>query len=319
MYPWLMPYWARFQQVFANQRLPHAFLLVGPTGIGKSALATQWASLFLCEQPQQNAPCGHCHACLLAKQQSHPDWHIYGADDAKSIGVDTIRQLSAQLMNSPQLGRGKVAIILQAERMTEAAENALLKTLEEPPGNSLLLLLTDSAMKLLPTIVSRCQVWTLQAEEQQALAWLQQQSPAQTITPALLQMNQGAPLRTLTYLNEGGEQQRQAVISALELYRQQPWTITALTKCWVSAMPTSFEWLSRLLLDALKLQQGVTMQQLQFADHASLLSFLAARPAEILLGSLQQLLLLKQSLQDMPSAVPSILFADWLDQLFTKE
>ncbi|MDD2842593.1 MAG: DNA polymerase III subunit delta' C-terminal domain-containing protein, partial [Tolumonas sp.] len=67
------------------------------------------------------------------------------------------------------------------------------------------------------------------------------------------------------------------------------------------------------------LQQGVTMQQLQFSDHASLLSFLAARPAEILLGSLQQLLLLKQSLQDMPSAVPSILFADWLDQLFTKE
>ena len=319
MYPWLMPYWARFQQVFASQRLPHAFLLVGPTGIGKSALATQWASLFLCEKPQQNTPCGHCHACLLAKQQSHPDWHIYGADDAKSIGVDTIRQLSAQLMNSPQLGRGKVAIILQAERMTEAAENALLKTLEEPPGNSLLLLLTDSAMKLLPTIVSRCQVWTLQAEEQQALAWLQQQAPAQTITPALLQMNQGAPLRTLMYLNDGGEQQRQAVISALELYRQQPWTITALTKCWVSAMPTSFEWLSCLLLDALKLQQGVTMQQLQFADHANLLSFLAARPAEILFGSLQQLLLLKQSLQDMPSAVPSILFADWLDQLFTKE
>lgn len=319
MYPWLVPYWARFQQIFANQRLPHALLLVGPTGIGKSALATQWSSLFLCEQPQQNAPCGHCHACLLAKQQSHPDWHVYGADDAKSIGVDTIRQLSAQLMNSPQLGRGKVAIILQAERMTEAAENALLKTLEEPPGNSLLLLLTDSAMKLLPTIVSRCQVWTLQAEEQQALTWLQQQSPSQTITPALLQMNQGAPLRTLAYLNDGGEQQRQAVVNAMALYRQQPWTITALTKCWVSAMPATFEWLSRLLLDALKLQQGVAMQQLSFADQANLLAFLATRPAEVLLNSSQQLLLLKQSLQDMPSAVPAILFADWLDQLFTKE
>jgi DNA polymerase-3 subunit delta' len=319
MYPWLMPYWLRFQQVFASKRLPHAFLLVGPAGIGKSALAVQWASLFLCEQPQQNTPCGKCHACQLSGKQTHPDWHVYGADDAKSIGVDIIRQLSAQLMNSPQLGRGKVAVILQAERMTEAAENALLKTLEEPPGNSLLILQAESAMKLLPTIVSRCQVWTLQAEEQQALTWLQQQLPGREITPALLRLNQGAPLRTLEYLNEGGEQQRLAVINALDAYRQQPWTISSLTKCWVSAMPVTFEWLSRLLLDALKLQQGVAMQQLPFADHPALLSFLAQRPAERLLESLQQLLLLKQSLLDMPSAVPSILFADWLNQLLTKE
>ena len=319
MYPWLTPYWQRFQQIFAGHRLPHAFLLAGPSGIGKSALATQWASLFLCERPHQHSPCGHCHACRLSRQQAHPDWHVYGDDDTRTIGVDIIRQLSVQLMNSPQLGRGKVAIIRQAERMTEAAANALLKTLEEPPGNSLLILQCDSAMKLLPTIVSRCQVWTLQADEQQALSWLQQQLPGRNISPAMLRLNQGAPLRTLAYLNEGGEQQRQAVVTALDAYRLQPWTINSLTKCWVSAMPVTFEWLSRLLLDALKLQQGVVLQQLHFADHAALLSFLAQRPAECLLDSMQQLLQLKQSLAEMPSAVPSILFADWLNQLLTKE
>ncbi len=319
MYPWLIPYWQRFQLMFAGKRLPHAFLLAGPSGIGKSALAVQWASLFLCEKPQQNSPCGHCHACQLSRQQAHPDWHVYGDDDTRTIGVDTIRQLSAQLMNSPQLGRGKVAVIRQAERMTEAAANALLKTLEEPPGNSLLILQSESAMKLLPTIVSRCQVWTLQADEQQALTWLHEQLPGRNISPAMLRLNQGAPLRTLAYLNEGGEQQRQAVITALDAYRLQPWTIGSLTKCWVSAMPVTFEWLSRLLLDALKLQQGVALQQLPFADHPALLSFLAQRPAECLLDSMQQLLQLKQSLADMPSAVPSILFADWLSQLFTKE
>ncbi|WP_024871070.1 DNA polymerase III subunit delta' [Tolumonas lignilytica] len=319
MYPWLMPYWLRFQQVFANKRLPHAFLLVGPDGIGKSALAMQWASLFLCEHPQDNSPCGQCHACQLSRQQVHPDWHVYGADDAKSISVDTIRQLSAQLMNSAQLGRGKVAVILHAERMTEAAENALLKTLEEPPGNSLLILQSESAMKLLPTIVSRCQVWTVQADEQQALTWLQQQLPGRAFSSAVLHLNQGAPLRTLAYLNEGGEQQRQMVIQALDVYRQQPWTISGLTKCWVAAMPATFEWLSRLLLDALKLQQGVVMQQLASADHPELLSYLAQRSSECLLDSMQQLLQLKQSLAEMPSGVPSILFADWLTQLFSKE
>ena len=125
MYPWLEPYQQRFQKVWASNRIPHAFLLVGPSGMGKAALAAEWASLFLCEQPQQESACGVCHSCQLLRQHSHPDWHLYGADDTKSIGVDTIRQLSAQLVHSPQQGKGKVAVISQAERMTEAAENAL--------------------------------------------------------------------------------------------------------------------------------------------------------------------------------------------------
>ena len=84
-------------------------------------------------------------------------------------------------------------------------------------------------------------------------------------------------------------------------------------------MPVTFEWLSRLLLDALKLQQGVDIQGLPFSDHPALLSFLAQQPAENLLASLQHLLQLKQSLLEMPSAIPSVLFADWLDQLLSKE
>ncbi|TXH63076.1 MAG: DNA polymerase III subunit delta' [Tolumonas sp.] len=319
MYPWLEPYQQRFQKVWASNRIPHAFLLVGPSGMGKAALAAEWASLFLCEQPQQESACGVCHSCQLLRQHSHPDWHLYGADDTKSIGVDTIRQLSAQLVHSPQQGKGKVAVISQAERMTEAAENALLKTLEEPPGNSLLILLAESAMKLLPTITSRCQVWSLHADEDIALRWLNEQQPGKKVTSSILRLNQGAPLRTLAYLNEGGEQTRQTVINALDAYRLQPWTVQSLTKSWVSAMPVTFEWLSRLLLDALKLQQGVDIQGLPFSDHPALLSFLAQQPAEKLLASLQQLLQLKQSLLEMPSAIPSVLFADWLDQLLSKE
>ncbi len=133
-------------------RIPHALLLSGPQGTGKRTLTRYLAQAILCREP--DAPCGSCPACKQFLSGNHPDVHVISTT-ARSIGVDEIRALRDQLSLRPFEGGRHIVIIEQADKMTTAAQNALLKTLEEPSGDAVFLLITDLPGAILQTIASR--------------------------------------------------------------------------------------------------------------------------------------------------------------------
>lgn len=156
--PWLANYWAQGVQALHQNRLPHALLISGSPGLGKQDFAVALAKKILCSAALMEA-CGDCHSCQWFAAQSHPDFSVICPEaEKKQIGVGQIRELTEALTRTGY-GRYQVVIIHPAEAMNRAAANALLKTLEEPNGQVILLLVCDHPASLLPTIRSRCQEW----------------------------------------------------------------------------------------------------------------------------------------------------------------
>lgn len=152
---------------YRADRLPHGLLFAGPAGVGKATTARALAGVFLCEKPRGDLPCGRCESCRVFDAGNHPDYHVVYRQlirlekkDAKArdLPVDVVRDfLIGPAGRKPVAGVGKVFVVEEAERMSPSAQNALLKTLEEPYGRTLIVLLTDQPGLLLPTILSRCQ------------------------------------------------------------------------------------------------------------------------------------------------------------------
>ena len=136
-------------------RIVHALLFAGPHGSGKRTMANLFAQALMC-RGQEPRPCGVCPACKRFAAGSHPDVKTI-RPEKKTIGVDDIRDLIDYLALKPYEGGRHIAIIEQAEKLTPAAQNALLKTLETPPGDAMFFLISDAPGSLLPTILSRCQ------------------------------------------------------------------------------------------------------------------------------------------------------------------
>ena len=149
------------RRALARGRLPHAFLFVGPEGIGKRAFALRLAQALLCERvPEAELdPCGRCPGCLQVMAGTHPDLlQVATPEDKHELPIRVIRDLCIDLGLKPMSGRRKVAIIDDADDMNDEAANAFLKTLEEPPPGSTLILIGTSAEAQLDTILSRCRV-----------------------------------------------------------------------------------------------------------------------------------------------------------------
>lgn len=153
---------------YLADRLPHGLIFAGPRGVGKGTTAETLAKLFLCENPHGDVACGKCESCRAMEAGTHPDFHVITRDlirfhdkTGKSKGIDlSINVIRPELLEPASrkaaLGRGKVFLVEQAELMNPAAQNSLLKTLEEPAGRTLIILLTDQPAALLPTVCSRC-------------------------------------------------------------------------------------------------------------------------------------------------------------------
>jgi len=162
----------RLRAAAADQRLAHALLFAGPDGIGKRTVAVGLATWLHCSQRGVEThsaethsaethgaeACGSCAPCRQVAAGSHPDMQVVGiAAGRKEIGIDRIRELKRFMQLRPVAGTAKIAIIDDAHMLTVAAQNALLKTLEEPPHGSLVILVASTADALLPTVRSRCQ------------------------------------------------------------------------------------------------------------------------------------------------------------------
>jgi DNA polymerase-3 subunit delta' len=144
-----------------NGRFPHAFLFVGPEGIGKRTFARTLAKALLCERNPESMlePCGECTGCRQVEASTHPDLlEASRPEDRQELPIRVIRDLCGEFALKPARGTRKVAIIDDVDDMNDEAANAFLKTLEEPPPGAVLILIGTSADLLLATIVSRCQV-----------------------------------------------------------------------------------------------------------------------------------------------------------------
>ncbi len=147
---------SNLQTAARTGQVSHAYILNGPEGSGKRMLAEAFAMLLECELPVDGEPCMECVSCRQALGKNHPDI-IYLTHDKSVISVDDVRrQIIRDADIMPYRGRFKVYIVDEAEKMNPQAQNALLKTLEEPPSYVVILLLTTNADAFLPTVLSRC-------------------------------------------------------------------------------------------------------------------------------------------------------------------
>lgn len=138
-----------------RQRWHHAYLFTGPLGVGKTRTALVFAQALLCLQPEGGQACDACPSCRRFRQGTHPDMTRV-EPEGKSIGVDAVRALQRHAGMRPVLGQRRVVLLEPAEALGDVAQNALLKTLEEPPGAMVLILISHVGEGVLPTIVSRC-------------------------------------------------------------------------------------------------------------------------------------------------------------------
>ncbi|HDN9017063.1 DNA polymerase III subunit delta' [Aeromonas salmonicida] len=313
MHPWLIPDWHALSQTAEAGRLGHAWLLLGDPGLGKEQLAERLARLHLCQQPDRGEPCGQCHSCQLFDKGHHPDLGTVTID-SKTIGVETIREICARLQNSAQLGRGKVVIIPDAERMTESAANALLKTLEEPAGDSLLLLIASQVSRLLPTILSRCHKHVCQLPtEGETVRWLAEQGHQATL--AQVRICQGAPLRVLRYIEEQQDGKRRELLESFVSLPLTPTRATHVCSQLADETQVRLHWLQLFLCDALKTQAGCGHHQLAMPDLAALSQQLAeGNSSEKLLEAEQQLVALKAACQPGQLSNPTIHLMNWLSR-----
>ena len=141
----------------SSGRLAHAYLFTGPDGVGKTTVALDLAAVLLCRQPQSGRPCGSCPGCLKFQSSNHPDF-VRIRPDGAAIKIDQIRSLKKALNFAPFESTLRVVLLDEVHTMRREAGNSLLKVLEEPPANNILILVGNSTGSLLATIISRCQV-----------------------------------------------------------------------------------------------------------------------------------------------------------------
>lgn len=219
--PWQADIWIDLNTAIDNNRLSHALLISGASGIGKKNLALRLAGRVLCSSPNNHEACGKCKNCQLLAAGFHPDLMLVEpADKGKAILIDKIRRLTASLNNTSQQGGWRVAIIAPAEAMNINSANAVLKSLEEPQAKTLLILVCHRPSLLPATIISRCQKLPLPIPKKEiAVRWLSEVSKQHPSVTNVLQMAVGRPLLALEALDAGGLETFESFIKLIESVR----------------------------------------------------------------------------------------------------
>ncbi|MBR9911566.1 MAG: DNA polymerase III subunit delta' [Gammaproteobacteria bacterium] len=215
-FAWQREQWGRLCQQHADNRLPHALLLAGPKGVGKLHLASAFGCYLLCLSPLNNAACGHCKGCDLNLSGTHPDLLLLRPEDgSRVIKIDQVRSLTEFLSKTAQQGGRKVAVIEPAEGLNANSANALLKSLEEPSGDTTLLLVSHLTSGVLATIRSRCQLLPFAIPStDDSLAWLTPLAVGQD-PEYLLKCAAGAPLAAFALLDGDKLVKQEALIKGL--------------------------------------------------------------------------------------------------------
>jgi len=260
IYPWQETQKQRLLELQQQDRFPHALLLCGPEGIGLNQFAQTFAMQMLClgkEINSENA-CGSCQSCHLFTAGSHPDISlIEPEEEGKQIKIAQVRELIEYVTLKSFSGKIKIAIIEPADAMNRATANALLKTLEEPPSQSMLFLLSHRPANLPITIRSRCQRIDFQpAYNETAIAWLKQQTIDSSLSEELLlRLSGGGPLKALELVGEDSLQHRQTLVKDLKsLTRKNADPVQMASRWQALGVENIFVGLMRIIQDLIRLK-----------------------------------------------------------------
>ena len=199
-YPWQHDIWQRFCESVSKQRVPHALLISGVEGVGVSELAEAMGRYLLCVSPLEDVACGRCRGCQLISSGTHPDLFVLKREeDATQIKVDQVRSCVEFVAKTSFAEGPKVVLVEHADTMNVNAANALLKSLEEPQGQTVFLLTSNRLSTILPTIRSRCRGITVAVPSRQVSAdWFADQG--REIDYAVLEQAGGAPILAKNWL-----------------------------------------------------------------------------------------------------------------------
>ncbi|MET0124382.1 MAG: DNA polymerase III subunit delta' [Pseudomonas caspiana] len=281
-YPWQEQLW---QQLAGRAQHAHAYLLHGPVGIGKRALAERLMGSLLCQRPEGLEACGQCKSCLLLAAGSHPDNYVLEPEEAdKAIKVDQVRDLVSFVVQTAQMGGRKVVLIEPVESMNINAANALLKSLEEPSGNTVLLLVSHQPSRLLPTVKSRCvqQACPLPSEEM-SLVWLTKALPecSEDERRELLTLAAGSPLAAVSLQAQGVREQRAQVVDGVKKLLKQQQSPTQLAEGWKDIpLLLLFDWFCDWSHLILRYQLTEDEQGLGLEDMRKVVQYLAQKSAQ---------------------------------------
>lgn len=220
--PWQQPYWEQLLSSKEQNHLPHGLLLRGPQGTGKSQFALAFAQYMLCKEPSGGVACGRCKSCQLLKVGTHPDLLVIEPEEeGKAIKIDQIRSVLDFSAKSAQFGGYRVILICPAEAMNVNASNALLKCLEEPGVDTLLVLVSHQISGVLATIRSRCQSIDFPIPDaKESLPWLVDMVSDQEKADQLLRVANGAPLMAVQLNDRDWLKEREVIVrSWLAVYQ----------------------------------------------------------------------------------------------------
>ena len=276
LYPWQTDVWSRL--LAARPALPHAILLQGRAGIGKLVLARAFAQTLLCEQTSDRGACGICPACVWFEQGGHPDFRLLepaalsqtsetdgaeseapsGKKASHKINVAQIRELADFINLTTHRNGMRIVLIHPAEAMNVQAANALLKTLEEPSADTLIILLSHQPQQLLATIRSRCQKMDVSMpSKEMAAAWLREQGVADAEL-CLAQVGY-APLRALSLNDPDYQAQRKAFLD--QLRRPQAMDVVTLAESLLKLdLAEVISWLHKWVYDLLSAKLSGTIR-----------------------------------------------------------
>lgn len=275
--PWFMPTWQRLLFCKDKKRVPSAILLYGARESGKLTFAKQFAELILCQGNSETQSCGNCRSCQLFKSGNHPDFSfIQPEDKSTTIKIEQIRHLVNVLNHTSMLNGYQVVIISPAEAMNKAAANALLKTLEEPQGKVIILLLAEKISFVPATIRSRCQCTRMPSpSKSQAATWLQAHLNPDEAN-IYLSLCDFIPVKALGFAQQKQLQSRDQLLLFLQQVQQlsqDPIKIAA--ECSDFSLTDLIHFLTTFVMDMIRIQFNASIEHLNNPDKFDELSQLS--------------------------------------------
>ncbi|GGO87058.1 DNA polymerase III subunit delta' [Marinobacterium nitratireducens] len=281
VYPWLQERWRHVTRLHEAGRLPHALIVSGVQGIGKRAFAGALARYLLCQAPRDGEACGRCRSCVLHDSSGHPDlYELQPEEPGKPIRIDQVRELTVFLHSTAQQGGYRLVVLEPAEAMNVSAANALLKTLEEPGRETVLLLVSHRLGQVMPTIRSRCQridchppVPDLAAE------WLAGRLQIDAAEARqLLGISLGSPIRALEYVQQDLVTLRRKFLAGLaDILKQRRSALEVAQQLSKEDLELLLGWLYGWILDIVRVGATGDESYLRHTDVRNMLLAVARR------------------------------------------